>query len=153
MKKKIAIIFSISFLIIITFIYINYNNLKKHTVISIESSDVLLQSDPSIDLVEELGNRVTNLTNFNKDELNDDEKLEETIEITINSDGKIILQVKINEGIYESIVIPYVTQGNSIYSINLEIIEKADGIFIIGDYDTLLEDNVKINSKLEWKGH
>lgn len=151
MKKKITIIASIFILIMIAFLYVHYNNLKKHTVISIESSELRLESDPSIDLLEELGSKVTNLTSFDKNELNNNKKLEEKRKITIASDGKIILQVKMNEREYEGIVIPYVTQGNSIYSIDIEIIEEADDLFIIGDYDTLLEDSAEINSKLEWK--
>lgn len=150
MKKKIAIISSILGLVILTFLYINYNNSKKITDISIESSDVVLQ-DVSIDLVQKQGNKITNLTTFDKNELNSNKNRRKTSDITVDSDGNIILQAKINEKHYETILIPYVTQGNSIYSIDIQIIENEDSLFVIGEYDTLLEDHAEINSKLELK--
>lgn len=148
MKKRITIIGSILGLIVLAFLYI-YSNI--HTVISIESSDIALQSDVSINLIQAQGNKVTNLTTFSKNKLNTNSHVQQKIDITIDSDGKITLQVKVNGIQYEGIVIPYVTNGNPIYSIDVQIIEKDNDLFIVGEYDTLLEDNQEVNSKLELK--
>lgn len=148
MKKRITIIGSILGLIVLAFLYIYSNT---HTVISIESSDIALQSDVSINLIQAQGNKVTNLTTFSKNKLNTNSHVQQKIDITIDSDGKITLQVKVNGIQYEGIVIPYVTNGNPIYSIDVQIIEKDNDLFIVGEYDTLLEDNQEVNSKLELK--
>ena len=111
---------------------------------------MVLQSNVSINLVQKQGSKITNLTSFDKNQLNNNIDLQETLDITIDSDGNIILQVKIRDKQYETIIIPYVTQGNSVYSIqDLKIIEKGNDLFVVGEYDTLLEDNSKINSRLE----
>lgn len=93
--------------------------------------------------------KVTNLITFNKNELNTKGYEQKNIDFNVKNDGKIILQVKINDSEYETIIIPYTTSGNLISVINLKIEHKDNAFFITGDYDTMLEGSQEINSKLE----
>lgn len=147
MKKKKVLLFLVFCLIILSILFVLYYSFQKETFISIKTSDVSLQSDVSINLIQT--EEVTNLITISENELNNNKYEEKNEAIKIENDGKVVLQVEINNQQYEAIIIPYTTNGDSISSINLQITNDDNHLFFNGEYDTTLIKSQKINSKLE----
>lgn len=147
MKKKILISFFLISLLLVISVSIFYSHSKRESSFTLHNSEVTVQSDVSIDFVEI--DRSTNILTIDKKDIEDDQKKIKKINFNINNDGKIVLSVEIDNTHYEGIVIPYVTNGMLISKVDLHIINKNEGYFIVGEYDTMEESSQKINTKLE----
>lgn len=147
MKKKKLIIFSFFFLSILFTVSSIYFKSKNKMVISIEKIDVPIQSDIHINLKQT--DKVINLAIFDKNDL-EDKKIEQKSRIlNVKEDGKVVLQVEINGSPYEATVIPYVTNGDSLFFMHLKIESKDGALFLNGEYGTRLEKSQEININLE----
>lgn len=150
MKKKRRIISSLfslgilSFIVLIYFIFLKTNN---EMIITLDASDVPIESDVEINLI--MSNEVINIVTFDRDELKKGTIEQDLKPFDINGDGNIVLQVKIGGEQYEGIVIPYVTNRVQFYYVHLKM-ESEDGEFLlIGEYSYTLDKSGEINDKLE----
>ena len=147
MKNIKLITFSFVSLIILFVVFFFHLRSKEEMVISIENSDVPIQSDVSIDLVE--AHRTVNLATFDKNELKNSRAERKSKSFDIEGDGKVILQVEIDDSHYEAILIPYVTNGKTNFVIHLQIKNKDNAFFLSGEYETTLEKSKEIYTKFE----
>lgn|SRR5699024_3506748 len=147
MKKKILVAFSFICLVALLVLSINQIRSKDEMIISIEKLEVPIQSDVLINLIQP--NEVVNIATFYKDKLENGTEERRNNTLDIKEDGKVVLQVEINDSCYEGIVIPYITNGNSISYIELQIKSENNVFYLSGEYSTRLEKAQKINSKLE----
>lgn len=127
--------------------FVFYKNTKRGVTLALDSSEVIIQSDISIDFIGV--DQTTNLVTFDKDDLEGDQEESQDINFNIETDGKIVLTMKIDNVQHEGILIPYVTNGMTISSIHIDIDKQDGGYFIIGEYNTGIENSHNVHTKLE----